>query len=851
MPTTEDRINALFQRADEFTGLAFVQVVEPCEQTLLRVYFVTDPAALRPPFFDIGDPTVVPEPITWRDVSIYSPRGEAPEVRVIPCPGAGPGGLVFGVDAAVGRAYVEVCVEEPGTFTDYALRIEDPRIDRVFNDVPFSFKVGCPTLRDCAVPPVPCPPLDSADFPVDYLARDFVSLRRALLDFAAQRYPSWQKPMEADVGTMLAEVMAALGDEFSYVQDRHNREAYLETATERRSLRRKARLLDHEIHDGRMATTVLELAVPATTSQVPVGAPVWVRAAGNLMIPFEIGRGLGDPDTAVIVDAAWNAGALVPYAFDEDDECLAAGAREVVVENNGAFDAASAALWASGHPLLLRSVPQDAADTEHLHLVTVREVVLTEDLLMNQPLAILRWDAADAPRRPFPLDRLELSGNLVRATAGARRTRFFRIGPLGEGEADAGIIRAVERSGPLYSRFDPGLAARTDPCAEGEAEEPLRPPVYLLSLPETDTIGLAFADTVGDIRRTVPQIRLAPVANVAADPVDPWTFRRSLLYDGPDDEVYTLEDGTWRTIVTHYDRGQRKDHVDYATGAGYTVRLGDGEFGEEPAEGTLFRVDYRLGFGTRANVPAGSINLLAADGVASPLAGLVTAVANPFEVTDGVDPESHEAIRTLTPEAYQAATFFAVRPQDYGRQAETLSFVQRAEGAFRWTGSWLSAFTAVDPIDAGTLTAERRVQVETLLDWRRQAGREVIVKAPRYLNLDLVITICVAPSAYPGQVRARVMTALTGLRGREDGFFGADNFTFGTALRRSRLEAAILAVGGVTAVLSVAVRRLGETAFAPLDELLLPVEPDEVIRVSGDPARPEEGMVTILTEGGA
>ena len=59
--------------------------------------------------------------------------------------------------------------------------------------------------------------------------------------------------------------MAALGDEFSYLQDRHNREAYLETATERRSLRKKARLLDYEIHDGRMASNAARADGPART----------------------------------------------------------------------------------------------------------------------------------------------------------------------------------------------------------------------------------------------------------------------------------------------------------------------------------------------------------------------------------------------------------------------------------------------------------------------------------------------------------------------------------------------------------------------------------------------------------
>ena len=101
----------------------------------------------------------------------------------------------------------------------------------------FRFKQGCPSVLDCRRREHECPPEEFVDFPVDYLARDFVSIRNALLDYASQRYPAWIEKIEADAGVMLAEMMAALGDEFSYIQDRYAREAYLETATQRRSLR--------------------------------------------------------------------------------------------------------------------------------------------------------------------------------------------------------------------------------------------------------------------------------------------------------------------------------------------------------------------------------------------------------------------------------------------------------------------------------------------------------------------------------------------------------------------------------------------------------------------------------------
>ena len=864
MPTTEDRLSRLRSRQDEFTGIEFVQVVDKCDQTKLRVYFLTDTLELRPPFEDVGDAQVVPSPIVPGDIRIYSPRNEAPDVPVVVCPEnlPNPGVLAWGEDVAAGRRYLEICVAQPGDFTDYRLLIDDTRIDASFNDVAFSFKVGCDDGLDCAEPLNECAVEPAVDFPVDYLARDFVSLRNALLDFAAQRYPKWQLPKEADVGVMFTEVLAALGDELSYVQDRVNREAYLETATERRSLRKKARLLDYEIHDGRMATTWIELTVSGA-SVVDSGWPIWARVEGKAPITFEIGRGMEASDENFTVDPLWNPGNFTLYCFDDDQACLDPGATEVVVRNDPAnddnpggvvFDEAATLLWV-GRTLLLRDAPSDPSEVQKLHIVTVTEVELGRDELFDIDIARIRWDDKDAPAFSIPLEELELSGNIVPATAGESRSDQFRLGPLEAGDESAGVIEAVEREGPLFSKRDPSLLARRDPCSESVEETAHRPPVYLLSLPGTDERGLAFADTNGDLRSTEPEIEVGP----SGGPPNPWAFRRGLVGEGRDDETFTLEDGTWRRIVGYW-RGEKEIvHRDYATGAGYSVRFGDGEFGRIPAAGSLFQVNYRLGSGVSANVPAGAVSALRVaredpePDVVSPLEGIVEAASNPFAVTDGVDPESATEIKMLTPEAYKAETLFAVRPEDYGTQAEKLDSVQRAQGTFRWTGSWLSAMTAVDPAESFSLSATRRAEVEAFLACRRQAGREVIVSDPKFVNLDLLITLCASSNAFPAQVRVRVSEALFGRRGARPlrGFFHPDNFTFGTPLRRSALEAAVQAVDGVDAVIGMGIRSHGVTEFSDFDALTFEVAGDQVIRLENSSLRPERGSLNLSFEGGA
>ena len=139
------------------------------------------------------------------------------------------------------------------------------------------------------------------------------------------------------------------------------------------------------------------------------------------------------------------------------------------------------------------------------------------------------------------------------------------------------------------------------------------------------------------------------------------------------------------------------------------------------------------------------------------------------------------------------------------------------------------------------------------MDCVRQAGREVIVVDPRFAPVDLRIHLCIEPFAHSGEVLALVREALFGRRGARPtkGFFHPDNFTFGTPLRRSALEAAIHDVKGVRSVTSIEIRERGKTAFREMQELVFAVGPDEVLRIENDPLHPERGTVTFATEGGA
>src|SRR5262249_24209300 len=219
-----------------------------------------------------------------------------------------------------------------------------------------------------------------------------------------------------------------------------------------------------------------------------------------------------------------------------------------------------------------------------------------------------------------------------------------------------------------------------------------------------------------------------------------------------------------------------------------------------------------------------------------PFASEITQVTNPLPAEGGQDAEPADRVREMAPQAFRAKQYRAVRAEDYEQTATSLPWVQRAGTAFRYTGSWLSVFTTVDPRGAEAIPVDRAIELTELLDRRRLAGYESFVQAPRFASLDLWITLCAQADAFRGDVKRGVLTALDTLAhpGGTLGFFAPDRFSFGVALERSALEAAIQSVDGVDGVLSVRYRRRGHTrGFVAMPDAVA-VARDEIVRVDND-----------------
>lgn len=873
-----DRIENLRGR-DDIVGMDFVFVRE--NQTTLFVFFHPN---------DTLNAEQILGPVLATQIRIFSPSG-GESLPVVPLDVNFPPTWV----TRFGRRVLRVITTQPGDFSRYRFQLTSALVDPYFSEVSFSFKANCPSELDCDPEPHECPEDALIDYPVNYLARDFWSIRQALLDFASDWHPDWKDRLEADVGMMLTELMSASGDEFAYYQDRISREGYFESATQRRSLRRHARMIDYNLHDGKGASTWLDIEVDASAPVhvISAGTPVWIPPSSTLSgdtptirrgrspSVYEVGHGIVQghngltPPLGVLPSQSniypspdFNlrnaANELTAYQWDENDTCLLVGATFLHVTGHVEADLPLEDFTNPDVPgkwVVLQTDPLDASVPARrwlVRLISVDDAGATlQDPLTGTNLTRLEWEPAYALPFEMEIETLVVRGNIVPATAGETLEAFFEIEP----NPQAAVLPPLQ---PAH------LPVNNTYYNENFSGFGIERSALLFSLPGSEERNVVSHGPTLD--HASPEVRVMNGTRILGIWVteNEWEWKRAMLGLNSSlktDKHFTIDDGTWRRValyrrVDETDTAQEFVHFDYTVGQGATVQFGNNIFGEQPTRGMQFRVVYRLGRGRGDNV--GPDSLTEFDGVVLPF---VNAVANPFGindnefatsnvpfgVTNAINPETFDEVRHVASDAFRAETFRAVRAEDYAAAVQKLSWVQRAGAQFRWTGSWLTLFATPDPKDSFTLTEEERVDLERQLNRYRLAGREAYGLNPKFANLDLEIHICVEPTSYIGDVKEAVLEALFGHRGvrPRPGFFSPDNWTFGTPLERARLEAAIQEVPGVRAVENIYIRRRGWFARRLFSELVYSIAGDEIIRVQNNRELPERGAVRLVMEGGA
>jgi predicted phage baseplate assembly protein len=267
---------------------------------------------------------------------------------------------------------------------------------------------------------------------------------------------------------------------------------------------------------------------------------------------------------------------------------------------------------------------------------------------------------------------------------------------------------------------------------------------------------------------------------------------------------------------------------------------------------------YQLGGDHRGNI--GADQLVNAGPLSGLLDGAVVALTNPFDVTDGRDPEPAERIRRNAPEAFRARQLRAVTLADYVRRAEEVGGVSRAVARYAWTGSWRTVRIAIDPAGFTALGDERsdalwdelRPRVAAHLEAVRLIGEDIELRPPRYVPLDIRVVVCADEAYWREDLRFVLEQEFsdTWTSDGRPGFFHPDQWTFGQSLHRSMIEGRIHRIAGIRHVLSIAMKRFSAPLPGVPGAAVLEMGFDETVLLANDPDHLERGLIRFEIQGG-
>ncbi len=715
-----------------------------------------------------------------------------------------------------------ILVNAAGDFSTYRLRlvastasdIPPDGFDPQLSEVEFNFKVDCPSDFDCQ-PVDACPPELLPEPALDYLAKDYASFRRLMLDRLAVIMPDWKERNPADVGVALVEVLAYAADQLSYYQDAVATEAYLGTARKRLSVRRHARLLDYPMHDGCNARAWVQVQADQDNVLLPAGTKLLTRVQGfeKRLDPASPAYSQAISRKPEVFETLHDARLFTDhneiqlYTWGDADCCLPKGATRATLLGN-------LANLVAGDVLVFEEVsgPQSGlvadADPGHRQAVRLTKVAPTTDPLggqfldppNNDPVEVteIEWRIEDA--LGFPLCLSTRSGNA-----------FFS----GISVACGNIILADHGRTIQGETLLPEMVS-----LQGDYRPHLRRFKITQRAPydhEEAVTRPAFEALAQEPRAALPAVELKEGSET-------WKAQRDLLGS---------------------DRFAAEFVVEIESDGRATLRFGDNIHGRKPAGGTRLRPTYRIGSGEAGNIGADSLyHIVTAD-------SRITSVRNPLPAQGGAEPEPIEQVRLFAQQAFRTQER-AVTEADYAAVTQRHADVQKAVATLRWTGSWHTMYITVDRKGGRPVNAAFETDLRLFLEKYRLARHDLEIDAPRYVPLDVTLTICLKP----GYVKSAVKQALLEAFGNTDlpdgrrGFFHPDNLTFGQTIYLSQLIAAAMKISGIDWVDVIRFQRWRQNDHGELAEGQIKLGRLEIARLDNDPNAPENGKIEFVMEGG-
>jgi len=707
-----------------------------------------------------------------------------------------------------------VSVESPGDYSTYTLGLTQSQTDHGHPDgfdmqlsrIDFSFKVDCPSEFDCKQDLV-CPPGNFEEPEINYLAKDYSSFRRLMLDRLSVIMPDWKEKNPADLMVALVELLSYKADHLSYYQDAVATEAYLGTARKKISVRRHVRMLDYFMHEGCNARAWIYFEVERGSSldgaTLKQGTKLLTKGSDDMptIAPEELADILLKDDPAVFetmnpvrLDSYHNE--MRFYTWNDSECCLPRGSTHAtLVDDNLSIK--------TGDILLFEEVASPStgkaedADLSHRHVVRLKNVQNVTDHLNSIPVVEIEWYDEDALPIPFCISARidDISGiNVISDMTVARGNIVL---------ADHG--RTIEKE-PLV----PDVVPET---IRYRPHLPKTPLTY--SAPKPDPEKSAASAMRLNVRDARPAIFLGD---------NEWKPLYDLLASDKFSEEFVVE--------------TEADGISY-------LRFGDGIRGRKPPAGTIFTATYRIGNGRNGNVGARVITraVLKEKGLRK--------VVNPFAATGGTEPESLEEIRLFAPHAFRTQER-AVTEADYAQMAQTHPEVSKAVATIRWTGSWHTAFVTIDRKGGRPVDPVFRNEMLSFLERFRLAGYDIEINAPVFVPVDIFMKVCVKPGYFRSFVKQTLLMAFSN-REKPDGdrgYFHPDNFTFNQPVYLSNIYSAALAVQGVASVDVTKFQRWGKIANRELENGVIDTQRLEIIQLDNDPNFPENGKIDFEITGG-
>ncbi|MDX2506078.1 MAG: putative baseplate assembly protein [Gammaproteobacteria bacterium] len=757
-------------------------------------------------------------------------------------------GVTLGVDNEANVLTIEV--DRPGDFSTYSLRLlrsvinNDERppenFDPVLSSVAFSFKVECPTDFDCKDKRI-CPPELKSKPPIDYLAKDYASFRRLMLDRMAALQPDWQERHAADLGITLVELLANTADYLSYQQDAVATEAYLGTARRRVSVRRHARLVDYFISDGSNARTWVQIQAAAQVV-IPAGTALATRIPGQAVnIATADAEVLKKAqlvfETMHVIELFTDHDEINFYTWSDEHCCLPERTTRATL--NGHFpnlQAHDEEQGIMGNVLVFEETigpetgNQADADLQRRHAVLLTSVTTLDDEnnpltdpVTDLPITEIEWAAEDA--LPFAL--------CISASVG-QGDENLEIGDISV--ARGNIVLADHGRTVIEPPWDPVPEARLkyapklaeDRCTSSEPE--LIPIRYSESLKQSPVTQAAEfeAELLKSASQAMhwKQYQVLPDMLLLSDQIGEgnWNPKRDLLNSDEDEQHFVVETETEGIA---------------------TLRFGDDKQGKRPNAGTQFTPEYRVGNGSVGNIAVDSlVHIL------SNIEGIIQ-VRNLTSGQGGSDAESIEDVRLRAPYAFRTQER-AVTQQDYQEVTERHPGIQQVAATPRWTGSWYTWFLTIDRKAGLEVDSAFENDIRAHVERYRMAGYDLEVDGPLFVPLEIEMFICVKAQYFRSDVKQALLAVFNNQRLKDGrlGVFHPDNFTFGQTVYLSPLYAKAQQVSGVASVECRIFKRQRVADLSGLDTGKLAMNRLEIPRLDNNRNFPERGVFRLQMGGG-